>query len=265
MARVWAHSHRKDGELLVMLALADFANDGGECWPSIPVLAQKARLTERQTRRVLRTLEEVGEIRTSHSRGGRNRRNRYLITVPENPDNITLKELQGKNNPVIGDTETLTPVSGALNRHRTVNKESDAKASVRSSPISKKRKLTRPAPDPAQLEAFSKFYEVYPRHVARQAALNAWSELSPDAELTATIMTAVARYADQVNDTEQRFILHPASWLNQARWTDEPATGNGNGHAVPQFKDLGGGMVEADGVRMERKTYELRYGNGRAS
>jgi hypothetical protein len=63
MARVWAQSTRKDGELLVMLALADFANDAGESWPSIPELAQKARLTERQTRRVLIKLEQVGEIR----------------------------------------------------------------------------------------------------------------------------------------------------------------------------------------------------------
>ena len=63
MARVWAHSRRKDGELLVMLALADFANDEGESWPSIPVLAQKARLTDRQARRVLSKLEQAGEIR----------------------------------------------------------------------------------------------------------------------------------------------------------------------------------------------------------
>ena len=106
MARVWAHSQRKDGELLVMLAVADFANDAGECWPSIPVLAAKARLTERQTRRVLIKLEEAGEIRRQKSNGGRNRRNHYFITIPENPDNITLKELQGKNYPVM---EVLKP------------------------------------------------------------------------------------------------------------------------------------------------------------
>jgi hypothetical protein len=105
MARVWAHSQRKDGELLVMLALADFSNDAGESWPSIPILAQKARLTERQTRRVLTKLEEAGEVRRIVSNGGRNRRNHYFITVSENPDNITGKELQGKNNPVIGDTK----------------------------------------------------------------------------------------------------------------------------------------------------------------
>ena len=97
MARVWSRSQRKDGELLVMLALADFANDQGESFPSIPVLAQKARLTERQTRRVLNKLETAGEIRRVKSNGGRNRRNHYFITLSENPDKITGKELQGKN------------------------------------------------------------------------------------------------------------------------------------------------------------------------
>jgi hypothetical protein len=122
MARVWSQSQRKDGELLVMLALADFANDAGESWPSIPTLAQKARLTERQTRRVLSKLETVGEIRRIRSNGGRNRRSHYFITLAENPDIITGKKLQGKNNTVIDDPKTLTPVSGALNHHRTVNK-----------------------------------------------------------------------------------------------------------------------------------------------
>src|SRR5689334_5397835 len=106
MARVWAHSQQKGGELLVMLALADFANDAGESWPSIPILAQKARLSDRQTRRVLRDLEAVGEVKqTVRSNGGRNSRNRYLITVNENPDKISLSKLPGQNNPDICTTE----------------------------------------------------------------------------------------------------------------------------------------------------------------
>jgi hypothetical protein len=121
MSRVWALSTRRGGELLILLALADFANDEGESWPSIPTLARKARLTERQARRVLGNLEAVGEIRIQNSNGGRNTRNHYFITIPENSDNITLKALQGNNNTVVDGQETLTPVSGALNRQGTVN------------------------------------------------------------------------------------------------------------------------------------------------
>ena len=128
MSRVWDHSLQKGGDLLVLLALADFANDAGECWPSVPIIAQKARLTERQTQRVLNALESAGEVKRNRSNGGRNRRNRYFITVPENPDKITVTKLQGKNNSEIRDTKTLTPMSPALNRHRTVSKRAHTKS-----------------------------------------------------------------------------------------------------------------------------------------
>ena len=130
------------------------------------------------------------------------------------------------------------------------------------SPSRRERKPTRPRdPDPAQVEAFARFYSAYPRHVDRETAQRAWLRLSPSPELQMLIMAAVARYAAENEGTEQRFIKHPAAWLNGNRWEDEPAGGNGNGHAKPaQVKDLGNGIVEADGLKMTRRDYERKYG-----
>ena len=202
MARVWAHSQTAGGELLVMLALADFANDAEECWPSIPVLAQKARLTERQTRRVVAKLEQVGEIRRSKSTGGRNRRNHYFITLTENPDIITGKELQGKNNPVIGDTKTLTPMSGALNRHRTVNKRwSDANALSHSpAPNSEhQREGVRAAGDD-----FEQVWAAYPKRAgsnSKQDARKAWAARVRSGVDPAELAAGVERYAKYMRAT----------------------------------------------------------------
>ena len=226
MARVWANSQRKDGELLVMLALADFSNDAGESWPSIPVLAQKARLTERQTRRVIIKLEDVGEVRKVLSNGGRNRRNHYFITVQENPDKITLTKLQGKNNSVIGDTKTLVHMSGALNHHRTINK--NTRAEVREL-VSNKRIGTPKQFDPVQERAFAAWYHAYPRHVGQKPARLAWLKLNPDPALVDTIMIATARYAESKAGVEFRFIAHPVTWLNGERWTDETLPAGHNG------------------------------------
>jgi hypothetical protein len=241
--------------------LADFANDAGESWPSLKVLAQKARLTVRQVCKVLDKLEAVGEIRRERSTGGRNRRTRYFINLDslENGEIKTVKKEHCQNNSVFGDMKTVSYSSHALNRHRTVNNrvtDSD-KLNPDSLSTKTKRKLTRP--DPPALEAFERFYQAYPRRVGKAEALKVWIKLAPSPELVAAIMTAVERYAAEVRDIEPRFIKHPGPWLNGKRWEDEPA--NGNGHAKPlQVTDLGNGMVEVNGMQMDRRTYERRHG-----
>ena len=62
MSHVWENAPVEAGSLLVLLALADHADDSGHCWPSVRRLAEKARLSRRHTQRVLRELETDGLI-----------------------------------------------------------------------------------------------------------------------------------------------------------------------------------------------------------
>jgi hypothetical protein len=61
---VWDRSRvRRSSDLLVLLAIADYAhNDGRNAWPSVKTLAQRARCSERNIRRILQRLEQMGEI-----------------------------------------------------------------------------------------------------------------------------------------------------------------------------------------------------------
>jgi hypothetical protein len=59
---VWRGSRHKSGNLLVLLALADHADDQGKAWPGVSSLARKARLSERHTRRCLSELLVSGEL-----------------------------------------------------------------------------------------------------------------------------------------------------------------------------------------------------------
>lgn len=78
LTSVWDASTQEGGPLLVMLALADNANDQMVAYPSVPTIARKSRLSERQVRRILRDLEQAGEIKVIGK--GRNNVNKYLLT-----------------------------------------------------------------------------------------------------------------------------------------------------------------------------------------
>jgi len=69
MSRVWEHSRHKGSELLLLLAIADFADDDGRAYPSIARLATKTRLSKRNVQLVLRRLEESGELAIEQGAG----------------------------------------------------------------------------------------------------------------------------------------------------------------------------------------------------
>ena len=60
---VWDHSKAKGSDLLVLLAIADSAdNTTGDAYPSIQTLADLSRLSERGVRYSIRRLEAMGEL-----------------------------------------------------------------------------------------------------------------------------------------------------------------------------------------------------------
>lgn len=122
MTEVWEHSQQEGGALLVLLALADHANDQGYCWPSVPTLAKKARLSERHVRRILSDLQETGELEIEARTG---RSNYYRVVTPRmGGDNLSGVEEEDKKSPLTpASSPPLTPMSGTPDAHvsQTVN------------------------------------------------------------------------------------------------------------------------------------------------
>lgn len=81
MSQVWANSACAGTDLLMLLAIADFADDSGSAYPSVNTLARKIRVKERAAQYVLRNLEQAGELRIVKKGGGRFS-NRYQILTP---------------------------------------------------------------------------------------------------------------------------------------------------------------------------------------
>jgi hypothetical protein len=104
MTSVWDDLHTQaHSELLVLLALADWANDDGHCWPTISALATKARLSERAVQQILGRLTTTGRIRRIQG-GGRGRANRYQVVTARNGASEAVNAIHRKEN-----TELETP------------------------------------------------------------------------------------------------------------------------------------------------------------
>lgn len=62
MTRVWDETRFKGTDLLVLLCLADHANDDGICWPAYDRLAARARCSRRQAIRCVENLIAEGWV-----------------------------------------------------------------------------------------------------------------------------------------------------------------------------------------------------------
>jgi len=103
----WAWGRRlKPTAKLVLMSLADAADDQGVCWPSIPTLARKCCTSTRTVQRILGELVETGLLRAEpRFRKDRSRSsNRYCLAL-EGGDNLS-------GAPDMGDSGPLTPVTG---------------------------------------------------------------------------------------------------------------------------------------------------------
>jgi len=68
---------------------------------------------------------------------------------------------------------------------------------------------------------FETFWSMYPRKIAKGAALKAWLKLTPlDQQLAIDALPNHVKHWE-IKQTEKEYICYPATWLNGWRWLDE--------------------------------------------
>jgi hypothetical protein len=213
----WEAPVDKAEHLLVLLALADIANDAGKVRAGAAYLAKKCRREERAIRRSLLALDELGVIEILDRPG-----KAPLITLAI-PDEFMIRfgkdqELEaGKRGRPLKPPSTVEkpPLHGGGKPPSMVSDE----------PKTEPKKEPGEGVDAREIDPFDEWWKVYPLHVAKAAARKAfWVALSKfkcDTPLTA-IIEATRRFAEEVSDRPRDKIPHPATWLNGERWNDEP-------------------------------------------
>lgn len=85
LTAVWDKSTQSGTKLLVLLSLADRADDDGFCWPSLKDTAQRSRTQRSYATTLIREIEKDGELYI-HQRLGFT--NQYIVTVGLTPQEI---------------------------------------------------------------------------------------------------------------------------------------------------------------------------------
>lgn len=187
MAQIWAKSPYKGERLLLHLALGDYANDEGICWPSQRTLAHKARCSENFVRLSLRQMVKDGLLELNKSSNGRG--------------NTAIYQLKPH------------PANGEPEKPHSPKRETPFPDTSHTSLLNHQ--------EPSMLdEQFERFWQAYPRQVAKVAAKKAFKKVikAKDAPSLETLIEAVLIYAAKIKDLQ--YCAHPATWLNQHRWLD---------------------------------------------
>ena len=108
---VWRYSRATGNALIVLLKIADNADDdGSNAWPSIAYLAEMCRCSEMTVRRAIAVLKELGELEVDLQAGGGRR------TPPQYRPNRYRVVMQGYQSDTPPSRGTRTGVQGYQNR-----------------------------------------------------------------------------------------------------------------------------------------------------
>ncbi len=217
----WAFSRNVDpGPKLLLLALANYSNDEGRCFPAKARLAKDCNLSERSVRNYLVVLEQQGlvVVEANYDKSGRQTANTILLNMEG------AKSARGEGANCVGLPDA-TP-SGVhlraplMNRHKEPSEDIEGAthtADLLGDVPAPKVKATEPPEFEKFMATFPKRDHSHPRKPTLTAFLKAMKKAAP-----LDIIAGAARFAaycDREGKTGTQFVPMPTTWLNQERWT----------------------------------------------
>lgn len=194
--------------------ISSLTDQTGYCYASNAYFISLYGITDRTLQRQLKALEKKGYIRILDGAGGSDLRKIFAGINP-----LTLPPDKNVGGP---PTKMSPPPDKNVGDN---SKENSKENNPPSSPPRGTRKssssefLSEPAWKP---DRFAGFWNFYPVHKSKRAAVKAWDRLKPSDELIARMGKALARQKQSEEWTrDDARIPYAATWLNNARWEDE--------------------------------------------
>jgi hypothetical protein len=147
---VWRESESRNGARLVMLAIADRADEDGRAWPSVEDIAERTRLSRRAVQKGVAELIGLGELEVDQG-GGRARANRYrIIPKGRTSDAVSRTERTGEQRTSDAVTGQEPRTSDAVSPSETANFATRKGADSAQTANSATRKGADSTPEPAR-------------------------------------------------------------------------------------------------------------------
>jgi hypothetical protein len=248
MSWVWRHSQSVGNDRLVLLAIADNAEDDGtNAWPKQATLARKTRLSEDTVRRATRRLIELGELEVDERAGGSDKHEFYsprhrphsyrVIMTPQPAGSVTPQPA--------GSDPANSPIRDPAPCMVKLEEPSEGQPSVEPS----FENLLSTDVD----THFAEFWSTWPKRngkkLGRSDAERCWAKLtSPERDAA---LTGAAHYA-AASDAGLAGAMDAHRWLTHRHWTDwqTPAHPDRphNGQRPPTGADAGMAILRRRGV-----------------
>lgn len=157
-ARVWKHSRHRGTIKLLLLALADFANDAGVCWPGAAKLAECINENERYTRLLIKKLIETEDL-IAVPGGGRGHTTTYGVATGMSDrqrqhlnsvlQNTVTKNTDNEETVISGDENSVLPCQETVYYSSEGEAPNSAPQSVKQAQFSEVIRHVDPSVDPS--------------------------------------------------------------------------------------------------------------------
>jgi hypothetical protein len=249
MANVWEHPGINSTQKLVLLALADWANDEGMCWPSIQRIADKCSLTTRAVQKSLRAIEDMGMLRYED---GVHKSRTYWISLqvnhvhprttftppmndvhptpePRSPNTSYTHQVTTKDNKALPDWVPLDAWNGWIEMRKQIKKPPSGRAITMA--IKKLEALAEQGHDPAKVldqSTMSSWTDLYPVKKETNSNGKRAYNAQPNDGLSSTARAALSVFGSdgenyEPNASQQNGVQKPTdslSGFDRSEWYD---------------------------------------------
>lgn len=185
---------------------------------SIHGLVAILKESETAVKSTLKELKECGylEIEKTHNEKGHFN---YIYVIHEKPMFLPEGENPPMDNPSV---ENPTQLTNKIINKQIYNTDEIKNLTTSSEPLEDK---------------FEEFWELYPRKVSKAKAKVSYTN-SLKKTTSDVILNGLKNYINEIKEkkTEEKYIAHPTTWLNQERWNDEYSQKNFSSSPISSAK-----------------------------